>query len=169
MVLANVISMYLHKLFGYFVGPSLCTTKQCGQCVQLGVDDLQGPGGPAPNHQGPPTHHAARNGGTGTQGRGGRQVCCLWCPHPGCVYLVWSRFLYCLLCSVKEVVERNISLKQGIFFFYFCLICLSFCKNLISLDPLKLVLFIFKANESWFHKIYNSHFWGGLEIFIQDY
>lgn len=117
MVLASVICMYLLKLFGYFVGPSLCTTKQCGQCVQLGVDDLQGPGGPAPNHQGPPTHHAARNGGTGTQGRGGRQVCCLWCLHLGCVYLVWSRFLYCLLCSVKEVVERNISLKQGIFFF----------------------------------------------------
>lgn len=39
-------------------------------------------------------------------------------------------------------------IEAGHFFFYFCLICLSFCKNLISLDPLKLVVFIFKANES---------------------
>lgn len=80
-VLTSVICMYLHKLFWGIVGPSVCTTKQCGQCVQLGVDDLQGPGGPAPHHQGPPTHHAAGNGSAGTQGRGSGQVRCLWCSH----------------------------------------------------------------------------------------
>lgn len=61
--------------FPLILGQGLCSTKQCGECVQPWPHHIQGPGGALWLHSWPPATDTAGHDCAGKEGGGCRQVC----------------------------------------------------------------------------------------------
>lgn len=94
----------LNHILSGVSGPGLCSTKQCGKCVQPGPHHIQGPGGALWLHSRPPAADVTGHDCSWEEGRGCRQVCrstasllgrkdyCHCGPAPGCLiyWLNWE-------------------------------------------------------------------------------
>lgn len=69
------IRVFFTSILSRFPGPCVCSTEQCGECVQPRPHHIQRPGGAPRLHPRTPTSDVTGHDCSGEEGRGGRPVC----------------------------------------------------------------------------------------------
>lgn len=111
----------LNHILSGVSGPGLCSTKQCGKCVQPRPHHIQGPGCALWLHSRPPAADVTGHDCSWEEGRGCRQVCRSTASPlaPGCLIyrLNWASdaigvlFLFCFFTYQQGSIYINTALE----------------------------------------------------------